>query len=567
MAKSHQKIPVSELSGRLQTLMLLRVALVSLLLSASVFIQIKETQTYFGNIQTFHYFLFATVYFLTFIYAIIFKYSKNLFWFAYFQLCLDTLFITAVIYATGGIESIFSFLYILTIINGSIILYRKGGMIIASLSIILYGLLLDLHYYNIIHPLGSRGTYTAEHQSLHLFYLILVNIIGFYLVAYLSGYLSEQTRKSRVELKAKQIDFYQLEILNESIINSISSALIALDGQYKIMLFNPSAEKVFGITADRAAGQKIELALPSLREYLVDIQSRSNQSSEKLPPFIDIPYSRPSKEEIHLRFSISPLRLPFGDQNGLILIFQDMTEVKRIEQEMKKVEGLALIGELAAGVAHEVRNPLASISASIQMLKDGLQKDNVNRRLMHIISREIKRLNRLVNDFLLFARPKKSHLEKFDLNDLVLESLELFKNSHHWTGKIKVLTDFQRPIRLESDPEQIKQVFWNVLLNACDAMSDGGSLYVATDLEPDPPQSDRKRVKIVFHDTGRGFDEKVLSQLFTPFLTTKANGSGLGLAIVKRIVEELQGEVLGDNHPNGGAEITILLPQSPLLGC
>ena len=156
-------------------------------------------------------------------------------------------------------------------------------------------------------------------------------------------------------------------------------------------------------------------------------------------------------------------------------------------------------------------------------------------------------------------------MEKFDLNDLVLESLELFKNSHHWTGKIKVLTDFQHPIRLESDPEQIKQVFWNVLLNACDAMSNGGSLYVATDLEPNPPQSDRKRVKIVFHDTGKGFDEKVLSQLFTPFLTTKANGSGLGLAIVKRIVEELQGEVLGDNHPKGGAEITILLPQSPLL--
>ena len=240
-----------------------------------------------------------------------------------------------------------------------------------------------------------------------------------------------------------------------------------------------------------------------------------------------------------------------------------MTAVKRIEKKMKKVEGLALIGELAAGIAHEVRNPLASISASIQMLKDGLEKDDVNRRLMNIISREIKRLNRLVNDFLLFARPKKSNLEEFDLNELVLESLELFKNSQHWTGKIRVLTDLQHPIRLESDPEQIKQVFWNVFLNACDAMSDGGSLRVATDLESDPPQSDRKMVKIVFHDTGKGFDEKVLSQLFTPFFTTKANGSGLGLAIVKRIVEELKGEVLGDNHPNGGAEITILLPMSP----
>ena len=563
MAKPHPKIPQAELSGRLQALMLLRVVFVSLLLGASVFIQIKETQAYFGHIQAFHYLLFATIYFLTFLYAVIFKYSKNLFWFAYFQLSLDTLFVTAVIYATGGIESIFSFLYILTIINGSIILYRRGGMIIASCSSILYGLLLDLHYYNIVHPLGSRGTYAFEHQSFHLFFLILVNIAGFYLVAYLSGYLSEQTRRSRVELKAKQIDFYKLEILNESIINSISSGVIALDGNNRIMLFNPAAEKIFGIKADRASGQRIEQALSALSDYLGELQPPSIRSSEKLPPFIDIPYWRPSCEKTHLRLSISPLRLPFGDQNGYILIFQDMTEVKRIEKKMKKVKGLALIGELAAGIAHEVRNPLASISASIQMLKDGLEKDDVNRRLMNIISREIKRLNRLVNDFLLFARPKKSNLEEFDLNELVLESLELFKNSQHWTGKIRVLTDLQHPIRLESDPEQIKQVFWNVFLNACDAMSDGGSLRVATDLGSDPPQSDRKMVKIVFHDTGKGFDEKVLSQLFTPFFTTKANGSGLGLAIVKRIVEELKGEVLGDNHPNGGAEITILLPMSP----
>ena len=219
-----------------------------------------------------------------------------------------------------------------------------------------------------------------------------------------------------------------------------------------------------------------------------------------------------------------------------------------------------MIGELAAGIAHEIRNPMASISGSIQMLKSGLKKDDVNSRLMDIVSREINRLNRLVDDFLLFARPKKTNLQEFDLNHLILESLELFKNSQHWTEKTKVFKDFHEAIRLKSDPEQIKQVLWNLFLNACEAMPDGGSLYVITELEPGWPKSDQKKAKIIIRDTGDGFGEKALSHLFTPFFTTKERGSGLGLAIVNRIVEGLRGEIHGGNYPEGGAEITISLP-------
>jgi two-component system sensor histidine kinase PilS (NtrC family) len=252
------------------------------------------------------------------------------------------------------------------------------------------------------------------------------------------------------------------------------------------------------------------------------------------------------------------------NQKGHILIFQDLTEIKLIEEEMKKVEGLAIIGELAAGIAHEIRNPLASISGSIQMLKDGLEKkDDVNSRLMDIMSREINRLNHLVNDFLRFARPTQTSLQEFDLNQLILESLELFKNSQHWTDRIEVVTNFGHSIRLESDPEQVKQILWNLFLNACEAMSDGGSLHIMTDLEPDGSQSEKIGVKIVVRDTGNGFDKSALSQLFTPFFTTKEGGSGLGLASVKRIVEGLKGEVHGRNHPEGGAEVTILLSLSP----
>ena len=214
MTQSNLQTSQSELYGRLKTLMLLRLLFVSLLLGASIFIHVKQPQSYYGFIQTTHFLLIAAVYFLTFVYAIIFKFLKNLIWLAYTQLLADTVIVTAIIYLTGGIGSIFSFLYMLTIINGSIIVYRKGAMVIASSSSILYGLLLDLQYYGVIHPLGASGPYAVQYHSPYIFFLILVNIAGFYLVAYLSSYLSEQARKSRVELKAKQVDIDKLEVLN-----------------------------------------------------------------------------------------------------------------------------------------------------------------------------------------------------------------------------------------------------------------------------------------------------------------------------------------------------------------
>ena len=548
--------------------MFLRVLFVSFLLGASFLLQVKETKTYFGDIQTFHYLLIVGIYFLTFIYIILLKYQKDLSKLAYSQLIVDTFLITAIIYATGGMESIFSFLYILTIINASIMLYRKGGMIIASSSSILYGLLLDLHYFDVIEPFGSRlALYHAEDKKFQVFYMIVVNVAAFYLVAFLSSFLSEQAWKSRVELKAKQDDFIKLEALNERIIRSIMSGLITLDDQNRIILFNPAAEDIFGIHSNQAIGRKMTEIVPVLDEYLGDGKGPQDRLGKKPHQFIDLPYLREDGERIFLRFSISPLRLTDGDQKGQILFFQDMTEVKLIEEEMKKVEGLALIGELAAGIAHEIRNPMASISGSIQMLKESLDKDDVNSRLMDIMLREVNRLNHLINDFLLFARPKPLNLQEFDLSQLTIESLELFKNSGNWTGQLRVETNFKQDIWLESDPEQIKQVLWNLFLNASEAMPNGGVVRVSADMveSDDSSEPGQKMIRITVRDSGQGFSKNAVTHLFTPFFTTKEGGSGLGLATVKRIVEGLKGKVYGENHLEGGAQITILLHPSPPL--
>ena len=554
-----------ELSNSLQKLMFLRVFLVSLLLGASILIQIKQTKTYFGDIQTFHYLLIATIYFFTFIYIVLLRFKKHLIKLAYIQLLLDTVLTATIIYATGGTESIFSFLYFLAIISASILLYRKGGLIVASSSSILYGLLLGFNYYNVIQPFSPRPTlYSAESQGLYILFNLIVNSGAFFLVAFLSSFLSEQARKGRVELKAKQDDIETLEALNERIVRSIISGVITIDNRNRVILFNPAAEDIFAIKPGRAIGKQITEILPFVVEYL-DSRRDSTQQQPRVPhPFIDLPYIREDGKKIFLRFSISPLKLPNEEQKGKILFFQDMTEVRQIEEEMKKVEDLALIGQLAAGIAHEIRNPMASISGSIQMLSEGLEKHDVNNRLMNIVLTEIGRLNRLINDFLIFARPKHSNLQKFDLYQLTSESIELFRNSENWSKKIRVIVDFKKDIILESDPEQIKQILWNLLLNACEAMAEGGTVHVSADVLNSVNRTEPRQevVKMSVRDTGEGFTEKALLHLFTPFFTTKERGSGLGLATVKRIVDGLKGKITGQNHPDGGAEITILLKKS-----
>jgi len=548
-----------ELQKRLHILMFLRVLFVSVILGALIIIRFRETHAEIDTVQTAPYILLAVIYFTNIIYIFLIKYLGRIRLQAYFQLFFDTVFITVFIYTTGGVDSLFSFLFILNIISGGIIFSRKGGILIASASSILYGLMLDLHYYGLIHPIGARTDFTSEsYNSAFLFYTILVNMAAFYLVGYLSGFLSEQTKKSQAELKETQLDLNKLEVLHESIINSITSGLIVLDEEERVILFNPTAEKILDVHSDQFSGLTLASALPALEAHFQRVAKI--RPSVNTPPFMDMPYQKPNGGKIYLRLSISPLRYGSTDKGGTILILQDVTELKRIEENMKKVEELALVGEMAAGIAHEIRNPMASISGSIEVLKEGSSWDGTQSRLMTIVSREVDRLDKLINDFLLFARPKKPKLRTFDLNRIVTESLELFKNGQHWNENITVMKHFKGSLMIESDQDQIRQVLWNLFLNARDAMAAGGTLHITTGWVSESPGSTREDVSIVIRDTGDGFDPKLLPRLFTPFFTTKEGGSGLGLATVKRIVDQLHGTVSGNNHPDGGAEIIIMLP-------
>jgi len=557
MVKAERDYAQKETLSRLQLMMFVRVGLVSLLLGVAIIIQVQETKAYFGEILNAHYVLVALIYFLTFCYVVVLKYIKNLASFAYFQLLIDTIFITAIIYTTGGIESIFSFLYQLNIIAGAILLYRRGGMIIASFSSILYGAFLDLSYYGLINPLGYLRPFVHEYQVSEIFYMILVNVAAFYLVAILSSFLSEQIRKGSAELRARQKDLADLEMLKENIVQSISSGLIAVDEHNKIFAFNKGAEEIFRVHSRDVMRREVSEVLPFVTPYL---------RGDSPNTVCQLVYKGNDNQRLDLLLNVSPLQGQDGNTRGEILIFQDTTHLMEMEREVKRVENLAMLGELAAGVAHEIRNPLASISGSIQVLNDSLSKEkpHVNNRLMDIVLREVDRLNHLVSDFLQFARPQRSKIEEFDLNKLIKDTLYLFQTSQKWSQKIEVETTFQRPLTIASDPQQLKQVFWNVLMNAYEAMPNGGMVRVRMESESGSSNSKEaeRAVRIKVEDTGPGIDLSVIEDMFKPFSTAKKDGSGLGLAIVKKIVENLGGEVSGYNLQGGGAAISIVLPLS-----
>ncbi|MCD6304931.1 MAG: PAS domain-containing protein [Deltaproteobacteria bacterium] len=563
MNDSGQRTPQEELLKRLQVLMLLRVLFISFLMGALIFIEVRSSRSFLGNIHTAHYLLLAWVYFISLIYVFLLRGWSNIRLQAYLQLLMDTLIITILIYATGGIESIFSFLYILSIFSGSILLYRRGGMMTASSSSIFYGVMLDVQYYGLVHPLSSRLSYPDQYQSSQLFFTIAANMAAFYLVAYLSSFLSEQARKSRAELQVRESDFTRLEALHERIIRSLTSGLIVLDGQQRIMLFNPAAETMFSLSAGHVCGRPISECLPQVAQHVNSVSAASSGPLGIGTRLTDMVYPGPEGKKRYVQLSISPFQYAASEQKGWILILQDVTRMREIQEEMKSVEGLALVGELAAGMAHEIRNPMASISGSIEMLRDEIQETEVNSRLMDIILRETERLNDLVADFLLFARAQRPRVTRFDLNQLVMESVELFQNSQRSHPDMQIVTDFQGPAVIESDSAQIKQVLWNLFLNASEAMGQGGTLHIATSLEQGPDGSTPTRATVVVRDSGEGFKEEDLSRIFLPFFTTKEKGSGLGLAIVKRIIDRLGGKTSARNQPAGGAEVRIVLPVHP----
>jgi two-component system sensor histidine kinase PilS (NtrC family) len=276
-------------------------------------------------------------------------------------------------------------------------------------------------------------------------------------------------------------------------------------------------------------------------------------------------FRKKNGDEIFLGFSVSQGQ---GGDVDKIIIFQDLTRLRSMEEQLRRDEKLKALGELSVGIAHEIRNPLASISGSIQVLKDEVTLEGENRKLMEIVLRETGRLNILITDFLLFARPAREKRDIVDLNGIIDETIRIFSNCPE-ASRIRIVRDLDGAVLVKADARQLGQVFWNLFLNAAHAMSPAGTLTVSSRLSHGFARGEHKglegteeppMVLVSVADTGGGIGKEDILRIFDPFFSTRESGTGLGLAIVHRIIESHGGRITVESTPGSGTVFSILLP-------
>jgi two-component system sensor histidine kinase PilS (NtrC family) len=548
-------------------LMLCRIFFLTLFLTIVILFQLSEKKYFFVPLTNEFYYFIGLFYGVTIIYALLLKKVQDSRSFALVQLVIDHFFIGGLIYFTGGIESSFPIAYIISIIGSSIFFYQRGAFFSASLASFLYGLLLLLQFHRWIHPPGQRA---VPYEASQIFYSLILYVATFYIVAFLSGLIAEELRKKKRELIQKQDDYNQLETFNRNIIQSLDSGLLTIDREGNINFLNRTAEKILAVSGERLKDVSVYNLFPRISGVIDEIKKKG---AEAFPDYqrYETLFVNPDGRKIYLGFSISPLTATDGSLMGYTLIFQDITRFKEMEEQMKRVDTMAAIGQLAAGMAHEIRNPLTSLSGSIQVLKSELVLDHPGQRLMDIVLRESERLNALIRDFLLFAQPPRTNKRTWKLGSILEETLELFVNSAEYHEGIRIIRPHPHDgVQAMIDPDQMKQVFWNLLINAAQSMPQGGALRLQLQKGGEglpaahrPPASSwktREWVRISISDSGCGIVEPEKGKIFEPFYTTKDGGTGLGLSIVHKIIESHDGLITVESEVGKGSTFTIFLP-------
>jgi two-component system, NtrC family, sensor histidine kinase PilS len=538
-------------------LMLGRALILTLLLTITFLFQISEKKYFFIPLTNAFYYFIGFFYLVTILYALALKKIKDLDQFLFFQLIVDHLFIAGLIYFTGGKESFFPLAYFFTIIGSSIFFFRRGAFFSALFSTLLYGLILLFQLYQWINPLGLSRTYEAS----QIFYSLIIYMASFFIVAYLSSFIAEELRKKGKELFQKQVDYRQLETFNRNVIQSLDSGLLTINLQGKINFLNRTAERILALSEERAREVSIYDLFPTLNRLTEDMVKKPFDSVSSYQRD-EIQFVNSEGRRVHLGFSISPLSGPDGSLIGYTLIFQDITRIKEMEEQMNRLDKMAAINQLAAGMAHEIRNPLTSLSGSIQMLKSELTLKAHQERLMNIILRESERLNALITDFLLFAQPPRTNKDLWNIWNLMEEAVELFLHSPEYREGIQLhFTSSREDIRILLDPDQMKQVFWNLLLNGVQAIGESGTLTIDIERKWDGLQGKGNEwLNVSISDSGKGISPHEKEKIFEPFYTTKDGGTGLGLSIVHKIVENHNGVIKVESEVGKGSTFTVLLP-------
>ena len=439
---------------------------------------------------------------------------------ALLQVVTDLVLVSLVVHFTGSWDSSLNFLYPLVIIVACILLPRVWAYLTAALAFILYGAVLDLNYYGLV---PSFATTHPELKALEA--IIFVNLFAYLAVAYLAGLLAGKLRQVDVQLKDTSGALESLQAQHENIIQAISCGLIttALDG--RITLVNAAARRLLD-AADEVLGKIVsELFLDPLPVF----------GSERTHG--EVRFQPANAFRKTFRVIVSSLTVPGQEVVGYVYTFDDLTEIRRLEREVRMQDRLAAVGRLAAAIAHEIRNPLTSIAGSVSMLSVAEMTEEQH-QLLKIVTRESERLNNIITDFLAYSRGKQYRFDRVDLVPLLEDTLTLLENR---LIKDKAGIHIERNFKVRealtlADGDKIKQVFWNFCQNAEKAMKDGGTLTVSLEIVGDDWQ-------VSFADTGHGMSPQQTEKIFEPFQSGFEGGTGLGLAIVYQITQAHEGKV------------------------
>jgi two-component system sensor histidine kinase PilS (NtrC family) len=478
--------------------------------------------------------------------------------FAVLHIAIDIAIVTSLVHFSGGPDSVFAFLYVVVALYGALLFERRGGLISAGLGTASYGAVLwaaGMGWGGALHDPGPAV----------LLALWLLHTAAILTVAILASYLTAEVRHADEALRQRTSDLQRLANLHERTVESLMSGLLTANGARRITSFNPEAERITGLSRIEALGCDVEEVLPGVRDLtLPDGGARPGRAR--------VPYRNRRGEDLHVGIGAYVLTDGAGTPSGHVVIFQDVTEVVAMEHELRRSERLAAVGELSAGIAHEIRNPLAAISGSVQMLRreaEALDGAHTARRLMDIVLRETDRLNRLITDLLDYARPAPLAIASVDVGEIVQELLEIFEPAA--PAGVRVVLDVPASLRVAGDSAQLRQILWNLALNACQAMPEGGELAIsarpAGEAVPQEGACEGRNgleekkgwVEICVRDDGTGMAGEVLDHVFDPFFTTKSEGSGLGLATVHRIVEEHGGSIRIESSVGSGTRVRIRL--------
>jgi two-component system, NtrC family, sensor histidine kinase PilS len=540
---------------RIQWLMGLRVLVVTLLLGLSITFQVTKgepTETFYA--------LIAFTYAVTIPYALVLRRLASieaLTRFAWAQVGIDFLLETVLIARTGGIESPFAVLYVISVTVASLVPRRRVGVLTASLCIILFGVLTNVQLYGLLEPWGwLPRTRLSAPETLQTFG---VYSLAFLVVGVLSGALADQLRQADQSLREKEQGLSRLQAFHENIVHSISSGVFTTDDAGRITSFNPAAQEATGYSLEQVRGRPWREVFNWHPDRSADERLLDQTANMRF----EVECKRADGNRLVLGMTFSPLHEQ-GKETGLVGVFKDLTQIRDLEEEMRRKEWLASLGEMSAGMAHEIRNPLGALAGAMQMLRKDFHADDTSARLMDIAVREATRLDAIITEFLQYARPPALDLAEHDLNKVLAETLDLVQHEARTRQHITIVTSLaQGPLLGHIDQDQMKQVFWNLATNAFDAMPQGGQLAIATGCRRiDAGGRKADVIEIAFQDSGEGIPKKNLEKIFLPFFTTKKQGSGLGLAAVHRIVDLHGGWIKVDSQPGQGSRFVVCLPRT-----